>query len=48
MERDFGHVRAEAVQQHFFALACMSSSWSKQLTDLNRTLEEYHIHLCLQ
>jgi hypothetical protein len=41
-------VHADDVQRGFFAQACASSSRSKQLTDLVRTLEECQILLRLQ
>jgi hypothetical protein len=47
MEHDANRVRVEAVQQDFFAQVRVSHSRSTQLTDLNRTLEEYQILLCL-
>jgi hypothetical protein len=47
-ECDIGRVWAEAVQQDFFAQACVSGSRSKQLTYLNWTLKECQILLCLQ
>jgi hypothetical protein len=46
-EHDVGRFRAEAVQKDFFAQVHVSSSRSKQLIDLNRTLEECQILLCL-
>jgi hypothetical protein len=39
-ECDASHVRDEAIQHDFFAQACVSSSGSRQLTDLNQTLAE--------
>jgi hypothetical protein len=47
-EHDDSRVRAEAVQQDFFAQACASSSRPRQLTNLNRRLEECQILLFLQ
>jgi hypothetical protein len=48
MERDTGHVRAKAVQQEFFTHMNVSSSWSKQLINLDQMLEECQILLCLK
>jgi hypothetical protein len=47
MEWDASRVRAEGVRQDFFAQMRASSSRSKQLIGLNRTLEECQILLCL-
>jgi hypothetical protein len=47
MKCDTNHVWAEVVQHDFFTQALVSSSRSRQLTNLNRTLEECQILLCL-
>jgi hypothetical protein len=47
MECDASCVRAEGVRQDFFAQMRASSTRSKQLIGLSRTLEECQILLCL-
>jgi hypothetical protein len=44
---DTSRIRTKAAQKEFFVQASTSSSRSKQLTDLNYTLEEHQILLCL-
>jgi hypothetical protein len=46
-KHDTSHVQAEVVQQHFSAQSHTSSSRSKWTTNLNQTLEECQILLCL-
>jgi hypothetical protein len=47
VERDASRACADAFQRDFFAQVRASSSRSKQLTDLGRTLEDHQILLCL-
>jgi hypothetical protein len=46
-ECDDNRVRADAIQQDFFAQARVSSSRFKQQTNHNRMLEEYQSLVCL-
>jgi hypothetical protein len=48
MECDTSRVRANAVQQDIFTQAHISSSMSRQLTNLIQTLDQCQILLCLQ
>jgi hypothetical protein len=48
VECDANHIQAEVVQHDFFTQSHASSSRSKWLTNLNQTLEECQILLCLQ
>jgi hypothetical protein len=47
-ERDASRACADVVPRDFFTQVRASSSWSKQLTDLGRMLEEHEIPLCMQ
>jgi hypothetical protein len=46
-ECDASRARADAIQREFFTQARASNSWSEQLTDLGRALEERQILLFL-
>jgi hypothetical protein len=47
-EHGASHARAEAIQWGFSTHVCTSSSWSRRVTDLDRTLQECQTLLCLQ
>jgi hypothetical protein len=47
-ECDASHTRGDVVRWDFSTHVCASSSWFRQLIDLDRMLEERHTLLCLQ
>jgi hypothetical protein len=48
VECDASHTRGDAVRRDFSTHVCASSSWFRQLINLDPMLEERHTLLCLQ